>query len=96
MFVSYFGELFAELLPVFPGVLLRVSELNMIRIDELYWKTLKAIRYSFTGAEGIIVRTLVVFYHTKDALKTTLCTPPLFKGGLSSFFSLDLIISGNY
>lgn len=24
-------------------------------------KALKAIRYSFTGAEGIIVRTLVVF-----------------------------------
>lgn len=37
--VSYFGDLSAGLAPVFPAVLLKVSELNMIRIDELYWKT---------------------------------------------------------
>lgn len=39
MLVSYFGELSTELRPVFPAVLLRLSKLNMIRIDELYWKT---------------------------------------------------------
>lgn len=39
--VSYFGDLFAELAPVFPTVLLKVYELNMIRIDELCWKTLQ-------------------------------------------------------
>lgn len=56
-------------------------------------KPLKAIRYSFTGTEGIIACTLVVFYHINGALETALCMPSHFK---VVFFSLDHISFGNY
>lgn len=59
-------------------------------------KPLKANRYSFTGAEGIIVHALVGFYHINGALETALCMPPPSKVGLGCFFSLDHIIFGNY
>lgn len=49
-------------------------------------KPLKAIRYSFTGAEGTVARTLVVFYHKNDALETALCMLSCFKVGFGYFF----------
>lgn len=41
-------------------------------------KLLKAIIYSFTGAEGIIVHTLALFYQINDALETALYMPSHF------------------
>lgn len=58
-------------------------------------KPLKAIRHSFIGAEGIIVRTLVVFYHRSDAVETALCMPSHCEVGSCWVFSLHRIIFGN-
>lgn len=55
-------------------------------------KLLKAIIYSFTGAEGIIVHTLVLFYQINDALETALYMPSHFRVCGFFFSSLDLII----
>lgn len=101
MLVSYFGELSTELRPVFPAVLLRVSKLNMIRIDELYWKTPQGYQIFIYRSSGNhksndCSSALVGFYHINGALETALCMPSPSKVGLGCFFSLDHIIFGNY
>lgn len=90
--VSYFGDLSAGLAPVFPAVLLKVSELNMIRIDELYWKTPQGYHIFIYRSGGNHCPYSSSVLSNKRCFRDSFVHAISFQSLWLFFYSLDLII----